>query len=102
MCRYKGTPAIAGRLCSRHKTIDDLLLTGFFERDGEFVAIDPGDMAVTELLMEDAVAQGEFRVGAGRLGNQFAFDRHRFAVEAPALTGVITRAGLVKAAAAAA
>lgn len=40
-----------------HKTIHDPLLPGAVELDGQLVAVDAGDSAVAEFLMEDAVAE---------------------------------------------
>ena len=39
-----------------HERIDDLLLAGLVEGDDELVAFDGADLAVTELLVEDASA----------------------------------------------
>lgn len=36
------------------KTVDDLLLTCFLKLDGELVAVNSGNSAVAEFLMEDA------------------------------------------------
>ena len=61
-----------GRL-SRHRSrpldisVDHALFAGLVECDGEFVAVDGGDVAVAEFLVEDAVAAGVMR-GAGIAG----------------------------------
>jgi energy-converting hydrogenase Eha subunit C len=39
------------------KTIDHALLAGAIELDRQLVAVDRGDVAVAEFLMEDAVAE---------------------------------------------
>jgi hypothetical protein len=39
-----------------HKTIHHALFAGPVELDGQLVAIDGGDVAVAEFLLEDAVA----------------------------------------------
>ena len=57
-----------------HKTIHHALLAGLVEMDGELVAVDGGDVAVAEFLVEDAGADGEGRGGAGGFRDQFAFD----------------------------
>src|SRR5262245_17882523 len=57
-----------------HKAVHDLLLAGLVEGDGELVAVDLGDAAVAELLVEDAVFERKFRGGAGGLGDQLALD----------------------------
>ena len=67
-----------------HETIDHLFLPGFFERDGEFVAVDLHHLAVAEFLVEHAVGQGKFRNGAGGFRDQLAFDDHRAALVARA------------------
>src|ERR1700722_3944828 len=59
------------------ETVHHLLLAGMVEIDGELVALDVGDIAVTELLVEDAVAGAEGRGGAGRLGDELALDGER-------------------------
>jgi hypothetical protein len=57
-----------------HETIHHALLAGAVELDRQLVAVDGGDVAVAEFLVEDAVAQREGRGGAGGFGDQFAFD----------------------------
>ena len=59
------------------KTIHDPLLPGPIELDGQLVAVDGGDVAVAEFLVEDAVAERERRNGAGGFGDQLAFDGER-------------------------
>ncbi len=54
------------------------------EGDGELVAVDCGDVAVAEFLMEDAVAEAEGGDGAGRLGDELALDGERHAARAAA------------------
>src|SRR4051795_6983483 len=58
-----------------HKTVHDLLLPRLVEGDGELVAVDPGDAAIAEFLVEDAIGEGEFRGRAGGFGHQLALDR---------------------------
>src|SRR5262245_38551574 len=64
-----------------HKTVDHLLLAGLLEGDGELVAIDLHDMAVAELLVEDAVIQREFG-NRGGFRHQLALDHHGAALVA--------------------
>src|SRR3954453_7308006 len=75
------TSGVKGARCDRsrplHKTVDDLLLAGLVEGDGELVAVDLGDAAVAEFLVEDAVGEREFRGCAGGFRDQLALDRHR-------------------------
>ena len=42
-----------------HKTIHHALLAGLVELNRQLVAVDGGDVAVAEFLVEDAVAEGE-------------------------------------------
>src|SRR5262245_63542989 len=56
------------------ETIHHPLLAGLVEGDGELVAVDGGDVAVAEFLVEYAVADGEVGDGARRFGDQLAFD----------------------------
>src|SRR3954465_5589187 len=60
-----------------HKTVHDLLLPRLVEGDGELVAVDLGDAAIAEFLVEDAVGEGEFRGRAGGFGDELALDRQR-------------------------
>ncbi len=60
-----------------HKTIHHPLLPGPVELDRQLVAVDGGDVAVAEFLVEDAVAGREGGDGAGGFGDQFAFDGER-------------------------
>src|SRR5262249_31195469 len=53
------------------------LLASLVELDRELVAVDRGDVAVAEFLVKDAVADRELGNGAGRLGNELAFDGER-------------------------
>src|SRR5712675_1924211 len=62
-----------------HETIHHALLAGLVELDGELVAVDRDHVAVAELDVEDAVADLVSGYGAGRLGDQFAFDGERTA-----------------------
>ena len=55
------------------KTIHHALLAGLVEGDRQLVAVDQGDAAVAEFLVEDAVAGRELR-RAGGLCDQLAFD----------------------------
>ena len=57
-----------------HKAIHHALLPRLVEIDGQLVAVDGGNVAVAEFLVEDAVAEGEGRGGAGGFGDEFAFD----------------------------
>src|ERR1700691_5588459 len=66
------------------ETIDHFFLAGFFEGDGELVAVDLHHLAIAEFLVKHAVAQGEFRNGAGGFRDQLAFDGHRRALGAGA------------------
>src|SRR5665647_2491755 len=65
-----------------HETIDDLLLAGLLEGDGELVAVDLHHMAVAELLVTHPDVQREFRSGAGGFCDQLAFDRQGCALAA--------------------
>src|SRR4051794_8515736 len=71
------------------------LLAGAVERDGQLVAVHHGDVAVAELLVKHAVADGEIRRGAGRFRHQLALDGERRAARrraaAPPLTLPRTR-----------
>ena len=60
-----------------HKTIHHALLAGLVELNRQLVAVDGGDVAVAEFLVEDAVAEGEGGDGAGRFGDQLALDGER-------------------------
>jgi len=60
-----------------HETIHHALLAGFVEVDGQLVAVDGGDVAVAEFLVEDAVAEGEGGGGAGGFGDELAFNGER-------------------------
>src|SRR6267378_2578273 len=62
------------------ETVDDLLLAGLLEGDGEFVAVDLDDMAVAELLVKHAIVQRELRHRAGGFRDQFALDGQRRAL----------------------
>src|ERR1700730_11446872 len=53
-----------------HVTIHHALLARLVELDDELVAVDGGDVAVAEFLVEHAVADREVGDGAGRLGDQ--------------------------------
>src|SRR5262249_39848100 len=85
-----------------HETIDHPLLPRLVELDGELVAVDGGDVAVAEFLVEDAVADREVGDGAGGFGDELAFDgerkaRARLAAHAPCLplTGGRGRRGAI-------
>lgn len=60
-----------------HETIHHALLPRLVEVDGQLVAVDGGDVAVAEFLVEDAVAEGEGGGGAGGFGDEFALDGER-------------------------
>src|SRR5262249_7812105 len=87
-----------------HETVDDLLLAGLVEGDGELVAVDLDHVAIAEFLVEDAVIERELGRRSRRLGNQLALDRHRTvpARKAAAEVGRERRSPLPKAAASAA
>src|SRR5580698_4340359 len=57
--------------------IHHTLLARLVELDRQLVAVDRGDVTVAEFLVEHAVAGRERRGGAGRFGDQLAFDGHR-------------------------
>src|SRR5215470_6935818 len=57
--------------------VEHPLLAGLVELHHELVAVDGGDVAVAEFLVEYAVADREGGDGAGRLGDQLAFDGER-------------------------
>src|SRR5262249_40600878 len=59
------------------KAIHHPLLPRLVELDGELVAVDGGDVAVAEFLVEDAVADRELGDGAGGFGDELAFDGAR-------------------------
>ena len=65
-----------------HKTIHHALFAGAVERDRQLVAVDGGDVAVAEFLVEDAVAQREGGDRTGRFRHQLAFDGERQAAGA--------------------
>jgi hypothetical protein len=69
-----GTTALSNPL---HKTIHHPLLPGPIELNRQLVAVDGTDVAVAEFQVEDAVADGKRRDGAGGFGDQFAFDGER-------------------------
>src|ERR1700722_4865026 len=73
------------------KTIDHLLLAGFFERDGELVAVDLRHLAVAEFLGKDAIAERELGSCAGGFRDQFALDGHGGALVAGKAAGVAPR-----------
>src|SRR5215831_2622758 len=56
------------------KAIHHPLLASLVELHDQLVAVDGGDVAVAEFLVEDAVADGEVGDGAGGFGDQLAFD----------------------------
>jgi hypothetical protein len=56
-----------------HKIGSHFLFACVFEVDCQFVAVDRGDGAVAELLVEDAFAQFEIGLDDGG-GDEFAFD----------------------------
>src|SRR5437763_259795 len=62
--RVKGVPSPPSRPFD--EAVDDALLARFVELDGELVAVDEGDVAVAEFLVEDALADRERRGRAGR------------------------------------
>ena len=68
------------------ETIDHLLLAGLLKRDGELVAVDLHHIAIAEFLVEDAVVKLKLRMGAGGFRHQLAFDGHRRALAARAIT----------------
>src|SRR6202451_3152652 len=68
-----------------HKTIHHPLLPGPIELDRQLVAVDGGDDAVAEFLVEDAVAERERGNRAGGFGDQLAFDGERQARPGDAL-----------------
>src|SRR3984957_2544398 len=70
------------------KTIDHLLLAGFFQREGELVAVDLHHLAVAEFLVKDPIAERELRSGAGGFRDQFALDGHGGALVAGKAAGV--------------
>src|SRR5579885_1629728 len=71
-----------------HKTIHHPLLPRLVEADGQLVAVDGGDVAVAELEVEDAVADRIGRGGAGRFGDQLAFDGQGLATASRSLSPV--------------
>src|SRR3954471_24694772 len=48
-----------------HEAVHHTLFSGLVERDGEFVAVDGGDVAVAELLVKHALADREIGDGSG-------------------------------------
>jgi hypothetical protein len=54
---YSSRPPAA--LNSADESVQDLFLAGLVKIDGQLVAVDGGDVAVAELLMKNAVADGE-------------------------------------------
>src|SRR5581483_11058781 len=76
------------------EAVHNALAAGLVEVDGELVAVDLGDMAVAELLVEDALAQLEARARGRGGGHQLALDGHRtlragLVVAAPLLLGAL-------------
>ena len=57
-----------------HKPVQHPFLPGLVEINRQLVAVDPGDVAVAEFEVEDAVADGIGGIRAGGTGHQFAFD----------------------------
>src|SRR3984885_9680554 len=70
------------------KTIAHLLLAGFFEGDGELVAVDLRHLAVAEFLVKVAIAERELGSCAGGFRDQFALDGHGGALVAGKAAGV--------------
>src|SRR5262249_58276708 len=60
-----------------HEAIDHPFLARVVELDSELVAVDGGDVAVAEFLVEDAVADRELGDGARGFGDELAFDGER-------------------------
>src|SRR5713101_6135198 len=60
-----------------HVTIHYPFLARLVELDDELVAVDGGDVAVAEFLVEYAVADREVGGGAGGFGDQLALDGER-------------------------
>ena len=50
-----------------HEAVHHTLFSGLVERDGEFVAVDGGDVAVAELLVKHALADREIGDGSSNL-----------------------------------
>ena len=71
----RSTVAIGSRPLD--EAVDDLLLAGLVEGDGQLVAIDPDHFAIAELLVKHAVAEREFGGCSGGLRDQLALDRQR-------------------------
>src|SRR5215210_7973378 len=65
-----------------HEAVEHHFPSCLVEVDGELVAVDGGDGAGAELLVEDALARGEAGLGAGRFGDQLALDQQRAALRA--------------------
>src|ERR1043165_8482532 len=59
---------------SLDEAVHDPLLAGLIERNRELVAVDMRHIAISKLLMEDAVAEAERGHGPGRFGDQFTLD----------------------------
>jgi len=83
--RHRGQIGSSKTLRPLYKTIDDLLLAGHLEGDGELVAADLHHVAITEFLVKYAVIKREFG-----FRNQFAFDGQRAALGA-ARCGIASR-----------
>src|SRR6187431_1216076 len=83
---------MSGRSGRSYETVEHLLLAGLVEVDCELVAFDGGDVAVTELHVEDTVADIERggRIGDG-LCHQLALDGARLDRGA---TGSVAAVGL--------
>ena len=61
-----------------HEAVENALLAGLVEVDGQLVAVDRRDVAVAEFLVEHPVADGkEGGLGRHRLGDEFAVDGAR-------------------------
>src|SRR4051812_3769590 len=72
------------------KALQHLLAAGLFEIDGQFVALDAGNGAVTELEMEDPLTHAEGRFVTAqidRTGDEVALDGERAAALALSLLG---------------
>src|SRR5690606_25453252 len=64
----------AGVSVAFDEAVEDALLAGPVEIDRQLVALDRRDLAIAELLVENAFAEPVLRCRPGALGDEFALD----------------------------
>src|SRR4051794_27606122 len=70
-------PLMARALLTLRKTVEHHLPSRLVEVDGELVAVDGGDGAGAEFLVEAPLAEGEAGIAAGGFRHQLALDEER-------------------------